>query len=211
MNHSFKARAAVSNDLPAIVNIHNAAFPGFFMTLLGPVFLRRYYQVVLEYPLHLAFVIEDNSGAVRGFVVGFQAPSLFYQQLRAQKLQFGLAAIGYLILRPQLWLRVFSNARRVDSAASQMGSDQHTVELSSIGIDPLAKQHGFGTKLVHLFLETAKQNQADHVVLTTDAVQNDAVNAFYQKLGFKLTRAFEGTKGRLMNEYMFQFNNSIIR
>jgi len=39
------------------------------------------------------------------------------------------------------------------------------------------------------------------VNLTTDKDNNDALNAFYRRLGFQLVRSFATPEGRWMNEY----------
>jgi ribosomal protein S18 acetylase RimI-like enzyme len=45
---------------------------------------------------------------------------------------------------------------------------------------------------------------AERVVLTTDTNGNDAVNKFYQRLGFSCVRTFEARRGRLLNEYVIE-------
>lgn len=200
-------RTATLNDLPTIVKIHVAAFPGFFMTLLGPQFLTAYYRLAIEYPKSLCLVLEEAT--IQGFVVGFKTPSLFYQRLSTRKISFGFAALSYLVWRPSLWSQILSNSRRVSHAASQQGVDEKVLELASIGVNPEAGRRGFGKELVHHFLEHAAQYQVDKVVLTTDARENDAVNIFYQQLGFRIARVFETSGQRLMNEYVFDFDTSV--
>ena len=42
-----------------------------------------------------------------------------------------------------------------------------------------------------------------YINLETDAVNNDDVNRFYVKNGFKLARTYYSSEGRKMNEYRF--------
>jgi len=41
-----------------------------------------------------------------------------------------------------------------------------------------------------------------YVDLTTDYMNNDSVNQFYTKLGFRCTRTIATPEGRKMNEYV---------
>ena len=44
----------------------------------------------------------------------------------------------------------------------------------------------------------------DYITLETDAVDNEAANAFYQKNGFVLSDVFTTSEGRVMNKYHFR-------
>ncbi len=192
-------RAASERDLNAVVRVHQQAFKGFLMTLLGPRFLRGYYQCVLEYALPI-FLTAEHEGQIVGFVAGFVNPPRFYRQLRQRKLSLALAAASYLIWRPHLWRRALNSLRRAENLSSS--DDEPTLaELASIGVSPLAQGTGVGRQLVQEFLQQARKQGVQEVVLTTDAHNNDAVNAFYQRLGFTCTRQFYHTPERLMNEY----------
>jgi hypothetical protein len=54
----------------ATVSVHLVSFPDFFLTFLGPRFLRILYSEIIETPDHLAFVAQDEAGSLVGFVVG---------------------------------------------------------------------------------------------------------------------------------------------
>lgn len=192
-------RAASERDLNAVVRVHQQAFKGFLMTLLGPRFLRGYYQCVLEYAQPI-FLVAEREGQIIGFAAGFVNPPRFYAQLRQRKIPLALAAASYLVWRPHLWRRALSSLRRAETLSSN--EDEPTLaELASIGVSPAAQGIGAGTQLVQTFLQQAQQHGVQEVVLTTDAHNNDAVNAFYQRLGFVCTRQFYHTPERLMNEY----------
>lgn len=179
-------RAACPDDLNAIVRVHQQAFAGFLMTLLGPRFLRGYYQCVLEYPDPI-FLVAERERQIVGFVAGFVNPPRFYAQLRRRKLPLVLAAASHLVWRPRLWRRALSSLRRAETLSSSE-DEPALAELASIGVAPAAQGLGAGKQLVQAFLKQAQQNGVQEVVLTTDAHNNDAVNAFYQKLGFVCTR-----------------------
>jgi len=192
-------RSANRHDLNAVVRIHQRAFKGFLMTALGPRFLKGYYRAVLEYTQPI-FLVAEREGELVGFVAGFVNPPRFYAQLRQHKIPLALAAISHLAWRPRLWRRALSSLRRAKNLSAETDAPQ-LAELASLAVDPNAQGHGIGRQLVQGFLNKARTYGVKEVVLTTDAHNNDAVNAFYQKLGFVGTRQFWHTPERLMNEY----------
>ena len=192
-------RTVQASDLPQVVVVHQQAFKGFHMTLLGSRFLAGYYQTVLDYPDSIFLAAVDDERLL-GFVAGFVNPSRFYALLRARKRVLALAAATHLVVRPHLWRRTLSSLRRAQSLADT-GDQPHLAELASIGVSHAAQGRGVGKALTLAFLDAARQRQATEVMLTTDAHNNDAVNRFYQNLGFQCTRQFWHTPDRLMNEY----------
>jgi ribosomal protein S18 acetylase RimI-like enzyme len=185
--------------LEGVVAVHQAAFPGFFMTQLGPRFLREYYRCVIDVPSGVLLAHADG-GSCLGFVAGFVDPAAFYRELRRRRIRLGLAALGGIALRPQRLRTLLANHGRAVEAA-QLPSGPETAELSSLGIAPSAAGRGIGSRLVRAFIERVAEAGARRVVLTTDARDNDAVNRFYQRLGFVCLRTFEARRGRWLNEY----------
>ena len=59
-----------------------------------------------------------------------------------------------------------------------------------------------GGALVDRFVAEQRMAGAPTVVLTTDARDNEAVNRFYQNIGFRENRKFEAGCGRQMIEYL---------
>ena len=80
--------------------------------------------------------------------------------------------------------------------------------LMSIAVHPECQGQGIGKQLVNAFLEEAHQCGADYVNLTTDAENNDAVNIFYQSIGFNKYRTFTTPEKRIMNEYVIQLKKN---
>ncbi len=190
-------RPARPADLTRIVAVHQAAFPGFFLTALGPRFLHAYYRQVLAYPAGVLLVAEGDAGLV-GFVAGFTQPTGFY---RALPRLIGPLLLG-LLRRP--WLVGHAVGRAVRRHESTPGA----AELSSLAVDPAAGGHGIGSRLVRAFLAAAARGGATAVTLTTDARANDGVNAFYTKLGFRLARTVTSTGARAMNEYTWDLRSA---
>lgn len=186
--------------LDHIVAVHREAFPGFFMTQLGRRFLREYYRCVVESTRGI-LLTEYRGDECIGFVAGFIDPPAFYKELRRRRAQLGLAAFVGIVTRPWRLRTLFANYDRAGQSARQP-SDARTAELSSLAVMPAAKGQGVGSRLVNAFIEAAGALGADRVTLTTDTRGNDAVNTFYQRLGFTHARTFEARRGRELNEYV---------
>jgi ribosomal protein S18 acetylase RimI-like enzyme len=205
---AFTVREARASDLARVASVHEAAFPGFFLTLMGRPFLRAYYRMVLEYPTGILLCAEDETG-VFGFVAGFLEPAGFYEKMRARKLAFLWPAALGVLAHPTTLPRVLANVRKVrgggDAPPARQGA---ACELTSIGVDPAASSRGAGQALVQAFSAAAAEAGAGFVFLTTDAEGNDRVNAFYEKLGFTVDARVEHGGGRLMNLYGMDLGNN---
>ena len=194
-------RKAAPEDVPEIVEIHQKAFSNFFLTRLGPDFLRKYYRLVLEYQSGVILVAQSPS-RLAGFACGFVEPSAFYRLMWRNKALFALPVLSALMRRPSLVSKVLYAVRRIQAPASEW--PPQSCELSSIAVAPEAAGNGFGKSLMRAFLAQARAMGAHCVYLTTDADGNDAVNAFYRDAGFRHTKCFLQHEGRWMNEYVIQ-------
>lgn len=184
--------------VPAVVQVHLASFPGFFLSFLGPKFLAAYYTGVCDAPEGIAFVTLDAAGAPFGFVVGSSNPRGFYKRLlRRGWLTFSLASIGPVLRRPSAAARIARGLLH----PGQNPTGEDVAGLFSIGVRPDVQGSGAGKLLVEAFLEEARRRQCKRVFLTTDTDDNDRTNRFYRGLGFVLTREYVTTDGRNMNEY----------
>lgn len=205
-------RQAAAADLEQIVAVHAAAFPEFFLTSLGPAFLRAYYRAVLDFDAGCVLVAELG-GRVAGFVAGFAEPCRFYAVFRRRPLTFASAILAGLLRRP--WLighivgRVGSVLHRGRDVRQHPAADT-ACELSSLAVDPRARRRGIGRRLVAAFVAEARGRGLDVVRLTTDARGNDPVNAFYAGLGFQLASRCTGSS-RPMNEYELPLWNGGLR
>jgi ribosomal protein S18 acetylase RimI-like enzyme len=72
----------------------------------------------------------------------------------------------------------------------------------SLAVDPTAQGGGAGKMLMRAFFEGARQRGATAVMLTTDKLENDRVNAFYLAQGFTVSAGYVTAEGRAMNEYI---------
>lgn len=190
-------RQARLADVPEIVRIHQASFPGFFMTLLGPAFLGQYYGHVLAYPRHVFWVKEGPAG-LEGFVAGFLDPRQFYQGMKNARRSLILPTLTRVVLRPWLVPRLIASYAQAGKFGRD--GDPDSCELASLAVHPSLGGRGIGKALVQAFMESVR-GRAKRIVLTTDARGNDSVNRFYQSLGFSLVGSYERSRGRSVNCY----------
>ena len=194
-------RPASVVETGAIAAVHRAAFRSFFLTQLGPAFLRGYYATVLEYSGGILLVaVQDES--ITGFVAGFVNPPGFYALLRKKRMRLGLAALPWLITHPANLARALSNYRLTLEESRETDPEiSQVAELSSIAVGPDSRGTGAGKQLLGEFVDAARRAAAVRIMLTTDAAGNDATNQFYVRAGFTLARVIRRSYGRILNEY----------
>lgn len=196
-----QTRRAGPRDIPGVVAVHQAGFQGFFLTQLGPAFLRQYYAAVLDHPGGILGVVQEESGEVTGFVAGFLDPPEFYRLLRSRRVRLGLAVLPALLRSPGRLRRVLGNMRRTGDAARAPDDARLDCELASITVSPSHARRGYGGDLVRFLLAEAAARGARRVHLTTDAQGNEKVNRFYAELDFTLDGTVQHGD-RLMNRYV---------
>jgi GNAT superfamily N-acetyltransferase len=200
---NFRITLLVPADVGLVVKLHLQAFPDFFLSFLGPRFLREFYGSFLKEPVGMAFVARDERDGVLGVIVGPLDPRGFFGRLlRRRWWAFGLASVAALLRRP-------SSAPRLARALLYRGeapSGPVRALLSSLAVSPAAQGRGIGRALVQRWLDEAQSRGARGCFLTTDAENNDTVNRFYLSLGWKLEAAYTTREGRKMNRYACDFN-----
>lgn len=190
--------AMTREHLRAVVQIHIASFPGFFLTFLGPRFLALYYAGICKAPEGIAFVCLNAVGQPVGFVAGSSNPRGFYSRLlRRDWWRFALASLGALLRKPSCVGRIARGLTH--PAGNPIGAE--VAGLFSLCVLPETQGTGAGKILVGAFLQEAAKRGCRKVFLTTDREANDAVNAFYQRLNFRIERHYVTPEGRPMNEY----------
>jgi colanic acid biosynthesis glycosyl transferase WcaI len=202
---------AVSRDgqhagVEAMVRLHQNAFPSFFATSLGPRFLRMLYRGFLHSETGVC-VVARNGDELIGFAAGTTDPDLFFRALLRKKGAFlALAAIPALICNPLFVIR------KCLGAFFYRGEPPKTLPkaglLSSLAVSPQAENRGVGRQLVEAFCRELTQRGIGNVYLTTDASDNDRVNRFYTRCGFRLVDSFERPGKRLMNRWARTLNRA---
>ena len=193
-----------SPDIKKVVDIHIRAFPDFFLTFLGPGFLKEFYKSFLYDDQGIGFVATEN-GRILGAIVGPFKPAGYFKRLLLKKWYvFCFSSIGAVLRKPKVIKRLY-RAVFYRGEAPQ-GKDRSL--LSSIAISPDAQGKGVGRALVMRWLDAVSARGGKGAFLTTDAENNNVVNSFYQNLGWKIESTYETPEGRKMNRYVYDFEES---
>ena len=181
-----------------IVRIHCESFQGFFLTVLGTKFLSCLYEEIQRDSTGILICHRDGERVV-GFVAGTTMPVSFYRRLLVRRWwRFAWAAVMPTVRRPWIIPRLVNAFRRPGEAATH---GVECAELMSVAVDPGMQGLGVGRQLVQEFLRESRQRGSREVVLTTDALGNEPVRAFYEQLGFRLRKMFRTAQGREMCLY----------
>lgn len=188
----------------SVVIVHLESFPEFFLSFLGPKFLKTLYINIINSEFGTAFICTSNSEII-GFAAGVTNPKKFYRTMITRHFPgFGLAVLGAVLKRPSTVKRLYS---RVVGSSQQTNLGENVGLLMSIGVKPEWQRLGAGSILLKAFLHDMKKRGIREVRLTTDKVDNDAVNVFYMDHGMKYMRNYETTEHRSLNEYMIDLEN----
>jgi dTDP-4-amino-4,6-dideoxygalactose transaminase/ribosomal protein S18 acetylase RimI-like enzyme len=192
------------DHVAGVVDVHMRAFEAFFLTFLGPKFLAEFYRSFTEDAAGVGVVAEERgTGRVLGAVVGPLVPGGYFKRLLKRRWwAFCMASARAVLRRPSV-------AGRLVRAVFYRGESPHEgperALLSSICVDPAAQGGGVGRAMVEAWLGEVRRRGGPGAFLTTDAEGNEAVNAFYQRLGWRLESTFTRPEGRVMNRYVRDF------
>lgn len=189
-------RSAEEKDLSQVADVHVAAFPGFFLTMLGHSFLRVMYRAFLM-SQGSVFVVDELDGRVLGFAVGVQT-SVGKDRKLAMKFfpQFAIAVLPGIVRNPIKVIR-----RIMGQLLSEGGQPEMPVGcviLRSIGVLPEMKGGGVANRLLTAFERMAREQGANEVALTTDADNNERAIRFYLKHGYRVQQEFKQDDSRAM-------------
>lgn len=184
-----EVRADEKALLHAVTAVHMETFPGFFLTFMGKGFLQKMYLSYCEYgEAALLAAVED--GRVLGFLAyACDMSGLYKYMIRHHLFAFARYSAGAFFRKPSVFMRLL----RAFLKPSETKREEAYVELASIG-----------TALIDALKARVDFAKYAYITLETDAVDNEAVNRFYQKNGFTLARTYETREGRKMNEYRYR-------
>lgn len=187
-----------AEDVPTLVSMHLRAFPGFFLARLGGPFLRQLYLGYLSDPDAVVSIVRSRDGRVVGACVGSVRPSgFFFRLLRRQFFGFAAASTLAIVRDPRTTPRLLSALKyRGDLPPGLDGA-----LLSSLCVDPDHQNAGIGRALEEGWCAQAFERGARAAFLTTDADDNEAVNRFYERGGWRLSDQYLTRQGRRMNRY----------
>ena len=183
-----------------IVDVHINAFPTFFLTFLGPRFLKEFYKSFIYDKTGIGFVaIDKDTHKLLGVIVGPLGPAGYFKRLlRKRWYAFCLASTAAVLKRPIVIKRLF----RALFYRGQAPSGPQRALLSSIAVSPDIQGQGVGQALVRKWGEEVRRRGGTGCFLTTDAQNNDRINDFYQKLDWRIESTYMTPEGRLMNRYI---------
>lgn len=190
-----------SRHVPEVAALHRTAFPEFFLSELGEGFLREFYAGFLSDPDAVTAVIEDGEGHVLAAAVGSTEPAGFFSRLLKRRL------VGFVT---QSALAALRDPRRVPRLLAAVGYRGGTpgetapagALLSSICVSPASQGSGLGARVLEAWTDRARELGAGTAFLTTDAVGNDGVNAFYRRQGWTTDKTYTTPQGRRMHRYI---------
>ncbi|PMM86395.1 GNAT family N-acetyltransferase [Vibrio breoganii] len=190
-----EVRNATHDDLERIVEIHINAFEGFFLTFLGPKFLRLLYTGFIDKGVLRVAVVDSR---VVGFSAGTEQPDTFFSNLRKEKwLSFFLAATPSLIRKPSLVIKKLYGA--IFYKGDAVERLKNSFLLSSLAVDPHSEGKGIGRFLINDLNEVLIEKRASETVyLITDKNENGSVLGFYDKCGFSIESEFKQSGQREM-------------
>lgn len=185
--------------IESLSKLHIKAFPDFFLTQLGLPFLKTLYKGYLEDEKSGILVAEVNRKLV-GFIAYSNDYSGFYKGLLKRHLiRFAFCSLLAVVHHPSFIKRLLGAFKKSDDVKK----NEPYVELASICVNPKVGNKGIGSKLIHKLKDMTDFATYKYINLETDACDNDTVNQFYVRNGFKLVRSYVTAEGRKMNEYRF--------
>lgn len=194
-------RALNHSDCVQVSNLHLKAFPSFFLTSFGQSFLSAFYTAIIKHPNGIYVGLFDNENIV-AFAVGASKKRGFYTEiLKSNVVPLLIKSLLSIFKSPSKLMRLYKALITKDSIEDYI---LNNATLLSICVNPLYEEKGFGTKILTAFEEIAFQI-SNGISLTTDAVNNDYVNHYYQKNEYVILKQFEQGK-RKMNLYYKEKN-----
>ena len=188
--------------VPQTVETHLRSFPNFFLSFLGPNFLREFYSSFLVNAQGIGFVAQELNGKILGVVVGpLDSRGYFKRLLMRRWWAFCLASVGAMLRKPSCVFRLF----RAIFYRGKVPPGPPRALLSSIAVAPETQGRGIGKALVEHWVAEVQRRGATGCYLATDACSNAVVNGFYQNLGWRIENSFVTPEGRRMHCYVYDF------
>ena len=188
-------RKATINEVDSIVDIHLDAFKGFFLTSLGPAFLKFYYTSFVESSETVTMVAEEGN-TVYGFSASTKVCKGFNSRLIKSNLcSFGMLSLKMLFTSPESLLRL---AKNLTKKGEGVEDNEDYAELYSIGVSKSAQGKGVGKRLLTASEEILKKEGVRRVSLTTDFDHNEQAVGFYHSMGYETLYEFVTYPNRKM-------------
>ncbi|WP_338538502.1 GNAT family N-acetyltransferase [Janibacter terrae] len=185
-----------AEDAAALARLYRASFPDFFLARPGEPFLREFYGGFEGDPSAITVVAGTAAGGLWVRSSGRPSRPAFYRHLLRRRFPgLAVASARAAVRNPRTITRL------VRGAACRGGVGDEGALLSSICTDPTVQCQGLGRRLVQEWEDAARQHGVTVAHLSTDAVDNEAVNALYDRRGWSAKREYSTREGRRMNLY----------
>ena len=184
------------NDFADIVRVHMESFPSFFLTTLGPLFLKTYYRSVSRMPDGIVLKAVDENGAIVGFCAATTRCSGFNKRLLIRYcIAFGFHALLLLFTNFKSLVHLIKNLTKQSDTCDDPGN---YAELLSIAVSPCVQGQGVGKALLTALEQEEVVCGVEENSLTTDAVDNEKAIAFYKSVGYSVFYEFTTYPSRKM-------------
>lgn len=182
-----------------IVTIHLNTFKGFFLTFMGRGFLNQMYRSYCDHSESGLLVALEDGKEIAFLAYSTNFNGLYKFMIKTRLIQFGWYSAGAFSRKPSSFMHIIKAFLK----PSEAKREEKYVELSSIGVDPVAKNKGVGSFMIDELKKRVDFQKFAYIKLETDAVDNEYAIHFYEKNGFVRERMYEEYNGRKMYEYRF--------
>jgi len=180
------------SDIDGMVHCHIAAFPGQFMTEMGPRWLKGLYSYFIQHNGGICLVAVDRTGKVLRFAVGGD-PTIRDEFLRKAVFRYPHILfwkfLTVSIVRRKLLAELFRKLRigRRTSTSTPLVPQTTNVtrsgDLVSIGVFPQCQGSGIAGQIIEEFRQAGVRRGYDVLRLSVRTDNSRAV-AFYKKHGW---------------------------
>lgn len=190
-----EVRKISKEDIVTVVQIHQDAFDGFFLTELGSDFLKLYYESVVENVRGILLGCYKDSQLV-GFCAATTLSQGFNKKLVLDNItSFFCMALSLLFSKPDALIRLLKNFTKSNPSINDKGL---YAELLSIGVLSNAQGLGIGKLLLFQLEKELSQKNCKKLSLTTDYYKNEKAIGFYKSLGYEILYDFVAYPKRKM-------------
>ncbi len=189
---------ASEDDIAGIVDLHLLKFTNFFLSTLGPSFLKAYYKAFLLMKDDAIIIVAKQEGKVVGFAaVMFESIGAMKKIVASSPLTFSFVFLKIALGNPKGFLGL------VNRVLNGKGLQIAGPELLSIATSEQVR--GLGSNLLKQTEEIVASKGYNNISLTTDFEDNARAIRFYEKNGYEEVGKFETNANRVM----IRFNKKI--
>jgi ribosomal protein S18 acetylase RimI-like enzyme len=182
-------------DVPALVEIHLAAFKGYMNAGMGRYYVREFLRWFLRHPQAITLKAQLD-GRPCGYVMGM--PPEDHARMNHDLVwasAVGVATHPWVLFERRYRQSAMNKLRRIvafrrnrrssAAASAPAANEGRGISLVSVAADPACSGKGIGVALVNAFEARARAMHFDYVTLSVYA-DNPRARAVYEKAGWEL-------------------------